>query len=188
MVHGTNVIASLLLARTAFDYLGIVYEQRASWVEALWQWVYVVPAVVVGTTLILAWYRSRGRNRTTRRSDEQRRPISFTVFGMLSYGVAGTIFAGVLTTFPDSLWRHPPLSLVVATVAIELLGPGALLVGLVLAVPSLGPPRDPRLESDSTGEHEDEGYSLILEPVGTGRSTDSAPPPMRARADAPGSR
>jgi MFS family permease len=143
MVHGANITASLLLARTAYNYLDIVYEQQASWVMALWQWVYAVPAVIVGTTLVPVWYRTRRRSKTSsvRSDDDQRKSTLFTVYGMLVYGVAGPFFVGTLTNLPDSLWAHPPLPLVVATVVIELLLPGALLVGLVLAVPSLHRPK-----------------------------------------------
>jgi hypothetical protein len=151
MVHGTNVSVSLLLARTAFDYLGVTYEHRAGWVTALWQWVYAVPAVVGGTTLILAWHRSRRRSRTGRTEDGYRRSISFTVYGVLIYGIAGLTFTGALTNLPDPLWPHPALPLVVATVVMELLVPGALLVGLVLAVPSLSRPRQ---ENGSPGIRE----------------------------------
>jgi len=142
MVHGTNISASLLLARTAFDYLDVIYKQRASLATALWQWVYAVPAIVGGTTLILVWHRSRHRTRTSSvKSDEyQRKWVSFTVYGVIGYGIGGLIFTGALTNLPDSLWQHPPLPLVVATVAMELLVPGALLVGLVLTVPSLRQP------------------------------------------------
>jgi hypothetical protein len=156
MVHGTNIIISLLLARTAFDYLGVVYEQRARWIAALWQWVYAIPAVVVGTTLILAWYRTRRWSKTgsVRYDDGRRRSISFAVYGVLTYAVVGSVFAGALTNLPDSFWPHPPLPLVITTVAIELLMPGTLLVGLVLALPFPGPPKQ---EIVPTDEHEGTG-------------------------------
>jgi hypothetical protein len=159
MVHGTNVSASLLLARTASDYLGVTYEQRADWVAALWQWVYAVPVVVGGTTLMLVWYRSRRQSRTG--IVRYKRSISFTVYGVLAYGVAGLTFTGALTNLPDTLWLHPPLPLVVATVAMELLVPGALLVALVLAVPSLSRPRQ---ENGSPGIREAEQGTAISKP------------------------
>jgi hypothetical protein len=157
MVQGTHVIISLLLARTAADFLGVTYQQRGNWTDGLWQWVYAVPALVAGTALILAWRRARRPRAAARRrqlEDGNQRWISFTVFGMLIYGIAVPIFAGVLTNLPDTMWSREPPTLVGLTLAIELLFPGVLLVGLVLALPFLD---RPSRETEADPMNEDEG-------------------------------
>jgi hypothetical protein len=141
MTHGVAVALALQLARTASEYLGAVFEDRAKWV--VWSTL-VVPGVVSATALVLAATRARRSRGSDRKSDRLQPSVAahgeslrLATYGSLAYGVFTPIFAGVMTSLPPSWWEHRSAALIAITAFVNLIVPGVLLVAHVLAAPSI---------------------------------------------------
>ncbi|WP_410597338.1 hypothetical protein [Amycolatopsis sp. lyj-23] len=136
MLFGVSVAVMLLLAATSSDYLDIVFDRnKPAWLT----WMMLCSPVVVGA---IAWMLLRRQARNRRRvvpvvdfEYEQTQMLSRVSFGMLIYAVVGPVYAGVLTSLPDSVWVVPAIPIAVVTLLVGLVAPAILLVTVILSAP-----------------------------------------------------
>lgn len=138
IAYGVGVTVTLLLASTTYDYLSIVYTAR---IPGFLAWSVTLSPISVATISvgIALLTRRISDNRGLNRSNIANIGLRVAAYGILSYVVAGPIFAGVISELTAGVWRHPSPFVVGAALSAGLVLPALLMVALVQAVPCLSP-------------------------------------------------
>jgi hypothetical protein len=147
MVYGVTAGAALLLSVTSLDYLRITFGHTpVAWITA---GVLCCPALV-GVVVVIG---TRMQVRKALDSSPAERSGTTTTLwragaGLLIYGVAGPLFAGVLTQLPGAWWSNDGGKLAAITLVVGLIAPSGLLALVVRASPRIAiirvPPDVPR--------------------------------------------
>lgn len=136
MVYGVTFGAALLLSATSLDYLRIaVGHAPVAWIKVA---VLCCPALVGAVVMIDTRIQTRkARVAPPAKSSEATSTLWPAGVGLLIYGVAGPLFAGVLTQLPDAWWSNDLGKIVAITLVVGLVAPSGLLVLVVSASPHI---------------------------------------------------